>query len=134
MTLRRGCQMFLTNSLLNPRFSTRNMTSHVNDGNEISIDSHVRSHSKALNIKHISLPCERKNNISCAHTREIFLIPSFISNLHTLVRVNFLTREHFFIHSFTFINNKLKNKYLECERLNFIVHTSFTRSHERYPI
>ena len=66
-------QMFLTNSLLNPRFSTRNMTSHVNDGNEISIGSHVRSHSKALNIKYISLPCERKNNISCAHTREIFL-------------------------------------------------------------
>ncbi|MNI03581.1 hypothetical protein D3C73_564840 [compost metagenome] len=121
--------MFLTSSLLNPRFSTRNMAVHVNDGNEISIDSHVRSHSKALNIKYISLPCERKNDISCAHTRENFLTLSFLSTFYTLIRVNFLTREHFFIHSFTFINNKLKNKYLPCERLDFFVHTSFTRSH-----
>lgn len=126
-------QMFLTISLLNPRFNTRNIAMRVNDGNEISIGSHVRSHRKVLNNKYNSLPCERKNDISCAHTREIFLTPSFLIKFYSLIRVNFLTREHFFIHSFTFINKKLKNKYLSCERLDFLVHTLFTRSHECYP-
>lgn len=126
--------MFLTSNDLNPRFSTGNIALRVNDGNEIFINSHGRSHGKLLNNNYKNLICERVNNISCAHTREIFLTPSFLIKFYSLIRVNFLTREHFFIHSFTFINKKIKNKYLSCERLNSLVHMSFTRSHERYPI
>lgn len=102
---------------------------YVNDGNNFFPRSHDRSHDKALNNNKTLAKCERVNDFSCAHTRAQFSKLCF-SIIKTLFFCFFpRTRECFFIHLFTFKNNKLKNNNLPCERLSEIIHTLFTRSH-----